>query len=195
MLIFVSKHFYPYRPEWGEWREVANLKETRANHFSIVCQSYKKGESQDIVYVMFGQNGKEEDELVGGIEFISLSNLVGNNGNWSCTDYFTNKKGICLEKQSGFLPDPCSERILIFGKSDADGEIENPGEDDDEDDEFKVYTYKDSGEKPTFTRSPCDEAVYTFDTNNTPMFFKGVYFVFGEDLNSIMKCDRDFTLE
>ena len=33
---------------------------------------------------------------------------------------------------------------------------------------------------------------YTFDRTNMPIFYRGVYWVFGKDLSSLYICKRDF---
>ena len=36
---------------------------------------------------------------------------------------------------------------------------------------------------------------YTFDKTNMPIFYRGIYYVYGKDLSSIYICKRNFVFE
>lgn len=129
-----------------------------------------------------------------GMEQIELSKLIRCNSYWMTCSQFSSR-AMKLEKQFGILPDPYSKRILIFGKSEGGDDFSFPDPDDyDYDfgeskqaDETQVFTFEADNKDSVFTGVNYDSEKYTFDQNNLPIFFKGVYFVFGKNLKSIVQ--------
>lgn len=153
----------------------------RANHASIWCQ--------DTVYLLFGTDPSSDNAPQEGIEYISLSKIIKKTSFWKLVNQF-HKKSLKLKPLYGILPDPNAHRILIFGKK-----IDNDyGYDEDEDNgvltmhNFNLHDPKADIYKDT----EYDQDKITFDQQNLPFFFKGVYYVFGQDLSSVMKCKRNF---
>jgi len=158
-----------YRVETGEWVVGKELEYARYDHFSIV--------SQDIVFIMFGIDPNDEKEGVDGIEWVSFKEVSKAGGCWYIpkdmqSEYFK------LQRNIGILPDPYSQRIIIFGEKVDD----NWYMDEDDELEPKMFTYQHgiNGED-VYTGQDYDQKL-CFDKQNCPLFFKGIYYIFGEDL-------------
>lgn len=169
-----------FKPEWNEWREGQEMHYERFNHFSI-C-------SQGRAYVIFGQNPRYNNSAQDGIEYIDVKRVSGSAICWKVPKELE-RDTLKLSIHCGILPDPYSNRILIFGKKEEHkGFSWDDSDEEEEIDNTCNMLVFDSDNPKADVYKPLDynQKKYTFDKQNLPMFFKGVYYVFGENLKSVV---------
>lgn len=158
----------------------------RFNHFSIVCNG--------VLYVLFGTDPSFPDEAQDGVEYTQFNQILKQGGSWYIPQELQ-KEYFKLSSNYGILPDPYSKRILVFGRKKGEGTGAGffDDSDDDKDDEkdgmFELNFDEPEGD---FYKRHNYPSKYNFDSTNLPLFYKGIYYVFGADLKGIMTVKRDF---
>jgi hypothetical protein len=158
----------------------------RFNHFSIVCDG--------TLFVLFGTDPAFPDEPQDGVEYTQFNQILKQGGSWYIPQELQ-KEYFKLTHNYGILPDPYSKRIVIFGKKkgeeDGMGFFDDSDEDNDNDKDGMFVLNFDDPAVDVYKRHDYPSK-FTFDTQNLPLFYKGIYYVFGEDLGSIMTVKREF---